>query len=401
VDALALNGVLRLHKLTMVEERDGVMVGRPDIGSYALFPQEGAETLRQLDAGATVGEIAAWYERACGLSLDVEDYLQTLDGLQFVMDGEDAPAVVPVRFQRLAQWVFSPAAWLAYAAIVFAAAVMMVREPWLRPSYRHVFFTSRISVIPVTLMICTMLCIVVHESFHALAGRRLGLPSTFGVGRRLIYLVAETRLDALLSVPRKKRYLPFLAGMLTDVVVMSALTLLGAVLRGSALPAWCSGLCLAVAFTCVLRLLWQFLFYVETDLYFVATTALRCADLQNATRFLVRSRFRHLMRRPPLVEPADWSDHDRAVARWYAPLLVAGYGFSLGTFVWAGLPTMVRIWSAALNRLTAPHASTADTVDALVFLACEGIPMGFLAYLTLRDWRQSSARRRSLEGATT
>jgi hypothetical protein len=102
-----------------------------------------------------------------------------------------------------------------------------------------------------------------------------------------------------------------------------------------------------------------------------------------------------------LPPPSDWSSHDRAMARWYAPLLVAGYGFSLGTFAWAGLPTMVRIWSTAVHRLTEPRASTGDIVDALVFLACEGIPMGFLAYLALRDWRRSSSAMRPLpEGAS-
>ena len=32
---------VRLAYLTFVEEVDGVMVGRPDNGSYALFPPEG------------------------------------------------------------------------------------------------------------------------------------------------------------------------------------------------------------------------------------------------------------------------------------------------------------------------------------------------------------------------
>ena len=48
------SGTIRLHRLTMVTEDDGVMVGRPDICSYAVFPAEGAEALRLLDAGTPV-----------------------------------------------------------------------------------------------------------------------------------------------------------------------------------------------------------------------------------------------------------------------------------------------------------------------------------------------------------
>ncbi len=38
----------------------------------------------------------------------------------------------------------------------------------------------------------------------------------------------------------------------------------------------------------VLRVIWQFQFYLETDLYYVIATALRCTHLQAATRFHVK-----------------------------------------------------------------------------------------------------------------
>ncbi|MEW2524307.1 hypothetical protein [Streptomyces sp. NPDC047071] len=89
----------------------------------------------------------------------------------------------------------------------------------------------------------------------------------------------------LLSVGRRRRYLPFVAGMLADVLLVSVRTLVSVGLRRTGVPGWFPALCLAVCFTCVLRLVRQFLFHLETGLYYVATTALRCTDLQNATRF--------------------------------------------------------------------------------------------------------------------
>jgi len=163
-------------------------------------------------------------------------------------------------------------AWLAYAALIIAALIVMVHDPVLRPSYRNLFFTTHISLIPLTLVGATMPLVLLHESYHALAGRRLGLPSRLSIGRRLVYLVAETRMDALFSVPRRDRYLPFLAGMLADAVVTSVLTLLAAVLRYGEAPTWLWGLLLAIAFTCVLRLLWQFLFYLETERIWIFLT---------------------------------------------------------------------------------------------------------------------------------
>ena len=243
-------------------------------------------------------------------------------------------------------------------------------------------------------------CILVHESFHALAGRRLGLPSKLGIGRRLYYLVAETRLDSLLSVPRRRRYLPFLAGMLADVVLVSGLTLLSVALNRDGIPAWCHKLCLATAFTCVLRLIWQFRFYLETDLYFVMTNLLRCTDLQNAAQYRLRALLRRLLHRKPPQSAADWSDRDRAMARRYAPFLVVGYCFSLATLAWAGIPTFVRFWSTVIDRITRQGAPATVLLDAVIFIVLVAGELSLLTYVTLRD-RRARTRKTSPGGTLT
>ncbi|MEV6010625.1 hypothetical protein AB0M29_27875 [Streptomyces sp. NPDC051976] len=398
---------VRLHRLTMIAEDDGVMVGRPDIASYAVFPEEGAEALRMLDSGVPLSGVAAWYERTCGEPLDVEDFLEVLQDLQFVRedsgDGSgdgtgDGPGdgAATVRWQRLGGWIFSWPAWLCYAALLAAAAVAMARDSTLRPSYHDVFFTDHLSLIPITLTVVQIPCILLHEGFHALSGRRLGLPSTLTISRRLYYLVAETRLDSLFSVERRRRYLPFLAGILADAVLVSGLTLLAVALRGHGLPSWVPALMLAISFTCVMRLLWQFMFYLETDLYYVLTNALRCSDLQNAARFHIRTRFRRLTRRPPPVADTEWSERDTAMARWYAPLLVVGYGFSLGSLLWAGIPTTVHFWSQINDRFRDSGTATSGVLDAVSFVGLTALQFGLLLYVTLRDRR---ARKNPTQGA--
>ncbi|HEX7304110.1 hypothetical protein [Lentzea sp.] len=388
---------VRLHRLTMVAERDGVMVGRPDTGSYAMFPQEGAETLRLLGAGRPVGEVAAWYERECGTPLDFDDFFEVLDELGFlVAEDAEAPVEKPVRWQRAGRWAFSWPAWVLYVSLVVAAVAAMVRDPALRPSYHAFFFTDHISLIPIVLTFTQIPLVLLHEWFHVLAGRRLGLPSTLGIGRRLYYLVAETRLDSLLSVPRRQRYLPFLAGMLLDALLVAVFTLAAAALDGHA-PGWVPGMLLAISFSTLLRLVWQFMFYLETDLYHVIATALRCADLQNATRFLIRSRVRRLLRRPARAPDGEWTDRDLVVARWYAPLLVLGYGFSLGSLAWAGIPTVWRFWSTVFERLAAPDTPASEVVDTLVFLGMAVAQAGLLIHVTVRD-RRARNRTRVAQG---
>jgi len=383
----------------MVAEDDGVMVGRPDTGSYATFPAEGAEVLRLLDAGKPMSEVAAWYEETSGSPLDVDDFLEVLSDLEFIRrDGEEEPPPPPIRWRRLGRWAFSLPAMICYAVITLAACVAMARFPYLRPSYRHLFFTRYLSLIPIAMAAATIPLVLLHESFHALAGRRLGLPSTLTIGRRFYYLVGETRLDSLFSVPKRKRYLPFLAGTIIDVVVLSALTLIAGLLHSQGCPAWSSGFCLAIAFALVLRLIWQVQFYLETDFYYVISHAMRCPDLHRAAKFYVKTRvFRLLHRAPPqggADGEADWSDRDQAFARWYAPLLVIGYGFSLFTLLWAGIPSLIRFAEILIARFTGSQHPKGGLLDALIFAVLISLQWGLFLYVVVRDRRARDQLRR-------
>jgi hypothetical protein len=380
---------VRLQPLTYVDDSDGVMVGRPDTGSYGVFPPEGADMLRTLEAGGTLEAAAReWHERT-GETLDLVDFVAIIEDLGFIV-GENEIRVerTPVRWQRLGRALFSPIAWVLYAAVVAGGLAAMIVEPGLRPSYRNVFFTSHLSFIPVVLALTQFPLLLLHEGFHAMAARRLNLPSTLGIGRRLYYLVAETRLDSLYSVSSAQRYLPFFAGALVDAVGVGAFTLLSAAGRHWGAPPWLSGLALALAFSGVLRILWECLFYLETDFYFVIKTASGCTDLHGAAKSRVRAWGRTLLRRPPAPATAEWSDRDLAAARWYAPLMVAGYGVSLCTLVLVAIPTTVRFWTTVLHRLDGSQPRTAATIaDTVFFILLSLAELGLLAYVTIRDRR--------------
>lgn len=403
---IAAGTKLRLQPLTYVNEDDGVLIGRPDTGSYGVFPAAGADLLRLLEAGATLEWGAQRWRDQTGEPLDTADFVAILEDLGFLV-AENAPRFEPsrVRWQRLARVLFSPPLWLLYAAVVAGGLATMIVDPGLRPGYRDVFFTSQISLIPVVLALFQIPLLVLHEGFHALAARRLGLPSTLGIGRRFYYLVAETRLNSLYSVPRAQRYLPFLAGSLVDAVGVGAFTMLSAAAQHCGAPPWLSGLALALAFSGILRMLWQCLFYLETDFYFVINAASGCTDLHAAACYRLRTLpgavLRRVLRQPageagPAQEGAStgqWSDRDLAAARWYAPLMVAGYGVSLGLLLSVGLPTAVRFWTIMFHRFDGSRPQALGSViDTVFFILLAVGQLGLLAHVTLRDLRRRHAR---------
>ncbi|MEV7013960.1 hypothetical protein [Streptosporangium sp. NPDC051022] len=396
---------LTLHPLVYLPDGEEVTVGRPDTDSYGVFPPDGAELVRRLQEGMPPREAAAWYGARYHESVDIDDLIAALEELGFVRHDQDAErppagggtgsAGGTVRWQRLGAAVFSVPAWICYAVVVGWALIAMARRPDLVPNYQHVFFTEYYTVVQAALFVAAVPQLLLHEGFHALAGRRLGVRSRLRIGRRLYFIVLETSLDGLVAVPRRKRYLPIVAGMLADVVVMAAFTIVADLTRdpGGAFS-FTGRFCLAFAFAVLLRILWQFSFYLRTDLYVLVSTALGCVDLHTTATRLLRNRVNRLLgRHDRVLDESDWHPTDRRVARWYSWLIVAGYAVSLSTFVVAVVPMLYRMFTGVLSRFTGQGATWPQLLDSVVFSGFILLQLAVLSVLALRDRRRARRQR--------
>lgn len=382
-----------LHALTFLEDNGEVVIGRADIDSYGVFPPDGAALVRQLAAGMPPSQAARWYADAYGEQVDMAEFLETLSELEFLGDAGQATAG-PVRWQRLGQWMFSPVAWVFYLAVIAAAAVAMIAKSRLALHPGNLIFTHYVTVLELVLFLGQFPLILLHELFHMLAGRRLGLRSSLRIGRRLYFLVFETALDGLVAVPRRKRYLPILAGMLADLLVIAVLTLIAAATMGPDGSAPLAGaICLALAYATLLRFAWQFYVYLRTDLYCVAVTVLGCLDLHAAAQQMLANRFRRLLRRPTADESL-LHPRDRAVGRWYSWLILAGYAFSILTLVVAIAPVGWRILDTAFGRFAHGGQPWGHVADSVLFLALNLAQIVVVLTLMLRP------RLRRLRGRT-
>lgn len=378
-----LDRAVLLHPLAYLAEGDEVTVGRRDIDSYAVLPADGAELVRRLESGLTPRAAANWYRDTYGEQVDILDMLDALAELGFLRTAtEQRPDTsAPVRWQPLGRALFSVPAWIVYTLLIAGAVVVMIRNPQLVPRYPDVFFVHSFAVVELVAFVGQFPLILVHEAFHALAGRRLGLRSRLSIGRRLYFVVFETSLDGLVTVPRRGRVLPILAGMVADTVIVAVLVLVAAT---TASPL--GRLCLGLAFGTLLRLVWQLYFYLRTDLYVLFTTALGCHDLHTVAKGVLGNAVRRLTGRPP-VDESDWHPIDRRVARWYAWLMLIGYAVTLGTFVAAVGPVAYRFLTGTVGRLVTPGGSAGDVLDSGVALGLIVAQLAVIAVLIVRDRR--------------
>ncbi|MFC5666555.1 hypothetical protein ACFP3U_26750 [Kitasatospora misakiensis] len=384
---LDLDRPLPLRRLVYLEEADEVTIGSPETDTYAVFPADGAELVRMLADGVTPREAAERYRAAHGESVDIADLVEVLADLDLLRPADALTAeVAPVRGRRLGGLLFGRPALFGYALVTALAAVEMIRVPALVPRADNLFFSTSYTLVVLMLFFGQVPLLALHEAFHALAGRRLGLRSRLSVGRRLVYLVLETSLDGLVSVPRRQRYLPILAGMLADVLAIAVLTLVADVTRGGG--ALVARLCLAIAYATVLRLAWQGFFYLRTDLYVLLSTVLGCVNLHAAAVDVLRNAVRRVTGR----QPVDLSVHhpvDRRAARWYAWLMVVGYAFTLTMFAGVVVPTAYRLLHDMWVRITG-EGSPAGRLDSLALLL---LSLGQVAAVVVLGVRERRAAR--------
>jgi hypothetical protein len=347
------------HALSFVPEGADVLVGRAETGSYAVLPRDGADLLRHLSSGMTVADAAAWYESSFGEPVDIDDFLESMTELGFVRPPDSpAPAeAAPPRLQWLGKALFSVPAWIVYGALVVSALIALVHYADLRPTSSQIYFTGSLVTVQVVLLAGQMPLAFLHEGYHVLAGQRIGLHSRLGVSNRYNYVVFETLNNGLLGVPKRKRFLPFLAGILIDVVVVSVLDLAAAALRhGDGTLPVAGRLCLALSYSVLARLGWQLLLHLRTDLYYVLSTALNCYDLHQASRSIFFNRLRRLTgRTAKLVDETQWTDRDRRIGAWYGWLIVFGFTATILLAVFVTGPIAVTyVWRLA-------HGVTAGT----------------------------------------
>ncbi|GAA4880014.1 hypothetical protein [Kitasatospora terrestris] len=390
---------IALHELSFVPEGDEVLVGRLDTGSYAVFPADGAELLRRIAEGMPPDRAAEWYEETFEEEVDVEDFLDTIRELGFVRDAgaeqADAPAA-PVRFRGLGRAAFSPVAWCCYLAVVALWSVTLAGHDDLRPHPSQIFFVRSLLVVQLVITFGQVPLLLAHEGFHILAGRRLGLPTKLRLSNRLTYIVAETETNGLLSVERRKRYLPFLAGMLCDAVVLAALGLIAQAGRDADGVLSTTGrVCLALGFTVVMRICWQFQLYLRTDLYYVFATALHCYDLHDAAKAVLRNRIWRLLGRPERqVDENQWTEQDRRVGTFYGPFIVLGFCVLVGITAFASIPITLDYLRIAAHALGSGRVDAHfwDSLLSLLLNAAQGATLIVLARRKRREQRRPAGR---------
>jgi hypothetical protein len=400
------DSLVSVQPFTQQADGEEVIIGRVDTGVFLAVPAEAVELLDELARGRTVGEVSDSYLRKYGETPDLEDFLQILEAKGIVkplVPGEDvdeaaADAATPrqgprVRYhfsnfpQRLARLIFSPPAFAFFFVIIALAAATAIRNPSLLPRTRDLYFTDRRTITLTLLILSSYATIFIHEFGHLVAARAVGINSRMGISHRLWYLVAETDLTGLWSVPKRQRYLPMLAGTMVDLLSGSLLLLLIFAREQGwvALPLLALRVARGMMFTHMMRIFWQFFLFVRTDFYYVIASLFNCRNLLKDTEGFLRNLLARVL---PFIRTVDQSsipESERRVIRFFSILWVAGHVLAVVILFTVTLPLAgMYIRNIGLTFRRGYSTSPSDFADALLLSAYTLIPLSVGLVLWLR-----------------
>jgi hypothetical protein len=398
-----------VHPYSVQRDGDEYVLGWAG-GGYIALPGEALEILEDLVAGRTPAEVQELYHARHGERPDIDDFLAELGHRGFIApagtgDGAPGPgaASAPIDhqvaapreaaiFPALARLLFSRWALAAYLVVVFAAAAAAAMAPEIVPGRRMLLFAHHRSLNISLLMLFTLFSIWLHEMGHIMAARAAGVRGRLGIGHRLWVLVAETDLSGLWALPKRQRYLPFLAGGIVDLV--SASLLLLALFAGTrhwiSLPDAAAQLLGAAIFVSFMRLLWQAFFFVRTDLYYVIAGLAGCKNLMSDTEAFLRNQLARVLPRIRRIDQSAIQRRELRVIQLYSIVWMAGRLAATGLLLFVTLPVALYycITLATSFRDVAVHPLA--FFDALCIAAAFLVPL--LAGLAL--WVRSLIRLR-------
>ncbi|MEV6798360.1 hypothetical protein AB0M91_08440 [Micromonospora rifamycinica] len=411
--------VVTVRPFVSTVDGSDVIIGDTGRKVYLAIPAEGLDILNALAEGRTMAEAARIYERKHGESVDVEDFVAVLADEGFVVRGEEPKAAAEPAHQHAHQmirrWSFDwipeatarrltgPAVILPGLAVILAGVALVIADPGMIPGSRALLFEGgNFAVLTVVSVTLAMIGLSLHELAHAMAARSVGVSATLGISNLMYVLVAQTDISGIWMASKRARYKAFLAGFFVDAFFGSLLIAFIYATRHDliAVPGWASLLASAALLTFLVRIGFQFFFYLRTDVYYVIATALNCRNLMSDTERFLSNGFKRLtFRRDKVVSQAGVPRGEMRKVRVYAAVWVFGRVFGLFALVFTILPLLwVYLEQFVLLALGEPtRFSSADFATVAVLAGL--LNGGGLAMWGRNLWR--GWRRRRTEDART
>ena len=382
------DSVITFYPLDLSLQEGEWIVGRKEIGSVISLPEVGVEAVNLLMSGLTIEEAKKKLEEKFGEEVELEEFVESLIEVGFVQkvdeelietEHEEINAYFENLKQEQAQLLFSKPAYIVYALVIAAGGIILLTNPHFLPRFRDFMFVDSYTVALVTTFAVSWLFVFKHEFYHLAAAKSLGLDAQFRISHRLYFVVAETDITSVWTVPREKRYRVYFAGILSDLVTVSLFLIVLWIFQSS------DHVVLRFLKTLILMqtisMVWQCLFFMQTDVYYIITNYFNCKNLFGDTRALLSNFLNRIWNRFSYHDLSAVPEREMRIIRRYSVFFVLGNMVAIVFLLFYIVPQGAKI----LFRVS---GEVRTSYDSIAFLGIICINVALLIRSIIRQRRQ-------------
>lgn len=388
--ALSYETRISLRTLSVTRDRTRYIIEDTETSEFYEMPEVCVAAIERIRLGEPLDRMEVALKREFpDEDVHLLDFINQLIELDLVseLDGQIIPRSAERGSHKGYEWIpagigqlfFNSLTAKLYIGLLGASIALMLYSPELFPVYEDVFIDDFMMKNMAFWMLVSFVLVLLHELGHVLAVRSENLPAKIGLGHRMFFVVLETDMTRVWSLPVQKRNKLFLAGIYVDF------TLLFLALAAQFLMAE-SGILTALLKLVVLdtfiRLLYQAGVFMKTDLYYVLENTTGCYNLmENGRNFLAKWL-------PPLkVADTETFKGEEGIVRTYAIFYLFGTLVSIFIAIYYYLPQFLY----AMQQIVLPGFTASVTTfrfwDSAAFLLQIIIVFGLLVYSWSKKYR--------------
>ncbi|MNB81669.1 hypothetical protein D3C81_731950 [compost metagenome] len=367
---LSPNSMVYANHLTIQRDGEEFTIGDPQQSIYIRIPLEGVRALEFMNGKNSIAHISILLQEKYNLEVDVFDFVQTLLELNLIHRIDDEVLIlleekyndeaIRGKFGRL---LFNKFTCFFYIMAFISSLLTIILNPRLVPSYHDYFiFDKSIGLSLLIFFLISWLLTILHESAHYFAAAALGVPVNFRISIRWFWMVIEANMNSLWSVERKKRYLPFLAGMAWDsVVLLIALIFQFCYINNAAIVGYMK----LITLIQIYKFLWHLLIFFRTDLYYVLITVTNSSNLlAQAVLYLKKPYFKKAS-----LEWENLSQPEQKMSKMFSVIYILGILAAILLFSFYSIPGFWSATSKAMNNLINNSWDSALFWDGAIVIA--------------------------------
>ncbi len=401
--------VIELYPLLIEKEDHKYIVGREDTEIYVLVQKIGVLIIKLLKKYKTIENVEKNLPKEYK-EYDVSSFVRRLIAYDFVKKIDEhetrhhykpvIPLISPKK-KAYVSWLFSAPMYFIYALIIFFGIYIICKDTWYLPRYEDFFFHPSYSVILIVGFIVGWIFVGMHEFMHLFAALSRGIGSTISLSTRFYFLVAVTDFTNVYELKPIKRMRIFFAGMVFDLILgFISIILMWLSDNGIlSLNLYVYKFLQFIVLMQFISVLWQFLFYMKTDLYYVYETLASCYNINEKAAVLLGHWFRGLRIFPQRFlhsyESYFFEKRERTKVIIYSLFYIFGIALITVTIFTFFIPITLELFKGLIINLYQGIINNDFKlyIDALVFLGIYLIQQGVFVYqfvkhhkLYLRTW---------------